>query len=133
MTRSARLGLAAAVALSLLGTAGLGTASAQEMASGTWKGTLTAPDGMSVDVTFEVSGMGEDLAILFVWPEDGPPGAEDMNLEEVELSDDGLTFVLPVPGVHVVCDLVVDGDGAYEGDCNGDDGQSGRLLMEPPA
>lgn len=29
---------------------------------------VTAPDGQSIDVTFEVFGTGEDLAILFVAP-----------------------------------------------------------------
>ena len=133
MTRSARLGLAAAVAFALLGTTGLAPASAQEMAPGTWTGTLTAPDGMAIDVTFEVSGMGEDLAILFIWPEGAPPEAEDMNLEEVALSDEGLTFVLPIPNVHIVCDLASGDDGSYEGPCDGDDGQSGQLRMVPPA
>ena len=112
---------------------GLAPASAQEMAPGTWTGTLTAPGGMAIDVTFEVSGMGEDLAILFIWPEDAPPEAEDMNLEEVALSDEGLTFVLPVPGVHVVCNLEGSEDGSYEGACDGDDGQSGHLRIVPPS
>lgn len=132
MTRSARLALAAAVA-ALFGTAALAPASAQELASGTWPTTLTAPGGETIDVTLEVSGTGDDLAILWVWPEDSPMVADDMQLEGVALSDEGLTFVLPVPGVHVVCDLAGNEDGSYEGPCDGDDGQSGQLRMVPPS
>lgn len=133
MTRSVRLGLAAAVAFALLGTAGLASASAQELASGAWTGTLTAPGGDAIDVTLEVSGAGEDLAILFVWPEEAPPEAEDMQLQEIVLSDGALAFVLPLPGVRVVCELEGDDGGAYEGVCDGDDGRSGHLRMVPPS
>jgi hypothetical protein len=121
------------VAFAVLGTAGLGTASAQELAAGAWPATLTAPGGQTIDVSLEVSGTGEDLAILWMWPEGSPMAAENMQLEGVALSEEGLTFVLPIPNVHVVCNLEGNDDGSYEGACDGDDGESGHLHMVPPA
>jgi hypothetical protein len=103
------------------------------MASGTWTGTLSPPGGQGIDVTFEVSGAGEDLAILLVWLEEAPPEVEDMQLQEIARSDAALMFVLPIPNVRIVCELEGDDGGAYEGDCNGDDGQSGHLRMIPPS
>lgn len=134
MTRSARIGLAAAAAFAFLGIAALFPVAAQEMTSGIWGGTLTGPGGEMIDVTLDVSGEGDDLAITLMWPADAPPEAEDMVLEEIDLSEDALTFVLPIPTVRVVCELAgADDEGAYEGECVGDDGNSGHLRMTPPS
>jgi len=133
MTRSARIGLAAIAAFAFLGIAAFGPAAAQDMAPGTWGGTLTGPGGESIDVTFEVTGEGEDLAIMLMWPDDAPPEAVDLALEEIELSDGALNFVIPIPEVLVACELEGVDEGAYEGECAGSDGQSGHLRMTPPA
>jgi len=131
MTRLRQVGLAAVAALALVLTFAVAPATAQDMASGTWAGTVTGPDGQGVDVTFEVSAADGDLAIMLIPPAD--TGMGGMVLEEIAMADGVLTFVFPVPNVRVVCELSRDDEGAFEGECVGDDGNSGHMRMVPPA
>jgi len=130
MTRLRRFGLAATAALALVLTGSVAEAIAQEMASGTWAATITGPTGESFDVTLEVDAGADALAIMLVPPAEA--GVDSFQLEEVALGDGALTFVIPFPGVRVSCELARDEGGAYEGDCTGDDGNTGHLRMVAP-
>jgi hypothetical protein len=100
--------------------------SAQELATGTWSGTITPPDGGPAAVTFEVSSEGDDLSIMIM----GPDG-QSTSLNDVQMMGEALHFTIDF-GVLVTCHLDPQDEGGFGGECTGSDGQTGTLTMVPP-
>ncbi|MDH3734062.1 MAG: hypothetical protein OEU54_11030 [Gemmatimonadota bacterium] len=127
MSRFARTGLAVA-ALVLATPLSSAPLAAQELAEGTWTGSITTPDA-AFDIQFEVAGEGEELAVTMIILEAG----QEMPFETVELVDDMLTLGFVLPNVTVTCELAGNEDGSYAGECVGSDGEGGHMTMVPPA
>lgn len=101
------------------------TGSAQDLQDGVWTGTVSPPGGEDVDVTYEVSHEGSELAVKMVTPMGNFPFAE-VRFEE------GVLLFSWSPGPVLECRLDPDDDGSYYGDCVEEDDEPGQLLMVPP-
>lgn len=103
-------------------------AAAQELAVGTWTGTMTPPGDQGVDVTYDVSMTDDDeLSIVMSVAMMG----ESIEFFDIALDDDELTFWWS-PGVRLDCSLARQDDGSFEGVCGDGAGGDGILLMVPP-
>ena len=104
---------------------------AQELAPGTWTGTMSPPQNSpSVAVTYEVGETDGALSIVMSAPGLG----QSMTFSDVKLNGDELTFWWE-PGARVDCTLLRKEDGSFEGICtdgSGPDGE-GTLRMLPPS
>jgi len=115
---------------SLLAAALAEPASAQELAQGTWTGTMTPPGGQPLSVVYEVGRLDGALVVamrsILV--------QEVIRFQDVRLEGDRLTFWWE-PGVRVDCTLQRTEAGAYEGTCAGSGGPTGTasMTMVPPA
>lgn len=102
------------------------TGAAQDMADGTWTGTMHspgAPDGIAV--TYQVSHSEGQLMIAIATP----MGSQDFS--DIEFSDGWMTFTwTPGPAVH--CRLEPQAIGGYAGECVDDRGGTGQLSIMPP-
>ena len=114
----------------LLATAGAAPARAQELAQGTWTGTMTPPGGQPLSVVYEVGVLDGALVVamrsILV--------QEVIRFQDVQVKEDELTFWWE-PGVRVDCTLQRTDAGSYEGTCAGASGPTGtaRMTMVPPA
>ena len=99
---------------------------AQELARGTWTGTMSPPGSPSVDVTYEVGEGGGGLSIVM----NAPQGLTPFN--DVQLDGDELTFWWE-PNIRVDCTLLRKEDGSFEGPCSPAGGEEGTLTMVPPS
>ena len=122
MFRSKALIMAALAGVAIMGVAAA-PADAQDLVSGTWTGTIEPPDGMVVDVEYEVDGDTPAITMSAM--------GESIMLDDIEVTDEAIHFTFNI-GVYVVCELPLRDDGGYEGECVGDDGDSGWLTMVPP-
>ena len=114
----------AALAAAMLGTA---PASAQDMALGTWTGSLTPPGAQPVPVSYTVERTDGKLAIVM---------NEDMNgempFQDVVYDGSVLVFWWDI-GVRIDCALRWN-DGSLQGTCSdGTQGGDGSMLMTPPS
>ena len=98
---------------------------AQELAVGTWTGTMVPPEGISAPVAFEVVD-DEGLAITMT-----VEGTTPRPLETIVLNGDLLTFSF-VMGSDVRCELERQPDGSFTGPCASGDMRMGTLTMVPP-
>ena len=106
------------------------SASGQSLAAGTWEGDIVGPGGEFLAVEFQVEHGAEGLTIDLIPPPDvGAP--ESIPLTDIRLEDDVLYFMFS-PGVDVDCELALQDDGSYSGDCTDPDGESGQVTMYPP-
>jgi len=106
-----------------------GPVSAQEMALGTWTGTMTPPGAQPVPVSYQVSRAGDALAIVMT--SDEVEG--EMPFQDVMFDGQVLVFWWD-PGVRVDCALRWTDEGALQGTCTdgrAEDGQ-GAMVMTPP-
>jgi len=113
------------VALSVL--AGAAPVEAQQLAAGTWTGTMTPPDGEPVPVTYVVSHEGGVPSVLM----ESLEVEGTMEFFDVQLEGDQLTFWWD-PGVRVECALMRGEDGAFEGPCRDGTAGEGAIRMVPP-
>lgn len=112
------------IALALL--VGPSTAAAQRLQPGTWTGTVTPPNGETVNVTFDVRETGDTVSITLK-SEFG-----DFPFSSIKVAPDRLTFTF-TPGTPVDCTLMLRENGNYSGDCIDSDGEAGIIVMIPPA
>ena len=98
---------------------------AQDLAVGTWTGTMVPPEGVSAPVAFEVVD-DDGLAITMT-----VEGTAPRPLETVVLNGDLLTFSFRM-GTDVRCELERQPDGSFTGPCSSAAMQMGTLTMEPP-
>lgn len=105
-------------------------AAAQDLASGTWTGSITQPDGTSFDVGFEVSGEGSDLSIELIPPADS---GEDQTFpfDDIVVTAEQLTFTWDM-GVQIMCILDSRPGDSWAGTCTDDRGEEGGMVMIPP-
>jgi hypothetical protein len=104
-------------------------AAAQELAHGTWTGTMTPPGGTAIPVMYEVGDLGGALAVVMR----ALMVQEVIPFNDVTLAGQELTFWWE-PGIRVDCTLRRTESGSFEGACT--DGSSdrgaGALTMVPP-
>jgi hypothetical protein len=117
------IALAAVAAVAMLGA---GPASAQEMALGTWTGTITPPGAEPVAVSYTVDRADGKLSIVMSEELNG-----EMPFQDVVYDGSVLVFWWDV-GVRIDCALRWS-EGSLRGTCadGRPDGQ-GAMLMTPP-
>jgi hypothetical protein len=103
--------------------------SAQGLPPGTWSGTITDPQGNTKPVTYKVTGAGDSLSITL----SGPDG-QAVSFTSLQLVADTLSFTWAGgrQGAPLVCQLLRQENGAFEGKCHDPTGQEGRMAMVPP-
>ena len=99
---------------------------AQEVPAGKWTGTITPPNGTTVQATFDVTVAGDSIAITLNGPFGSLPSSEG------RIHPDRLTFTFS-PGTRVECTLMLQEDRSYKGECLDSDGDPGIIVMVPPA
>ena len=104
---------------------------AQSLAEGKWTGTMETPDGEVVDLTYEVKKDGDVLMIALLPPEGAGADSDRYEFSDVRMEDGNLVFWWQ-PGPRVDCVLEPVDDGAYDGECSIESGESGYLTMVPP-
>lgn len=116
------------IAVALLAMPGL--TAAQKLQPGTWTGTITPPDNPSVDATFEVAESGDSVTIMLnvIGMGEMPP----MPFSNIRVMEDRILFRFE-PGTTVDCTLMLKEDGSYAGDCVDGNGETGVIVMKPPA
>ena len=119
-----------ALLLALAATAVPPLADAQSIVTGTWTGTVTNPSGEVKPVTYTVTRSGDSLSVTLSETAAGPPVA----FANVHIAGDTLLFDWRGgrEGERLVCKLVRQGDGAYEGSCRDTESREGRMRMVPP-
>lgn len=94
--------------------------------SGTWTGEIIPPDGQIQNVTYDVIHTSDSLAINLVVPALGTIPFEDIKLEA-----DTLNFSWQA-GAYLRCNLILQENGSYDGECGDVQGISGVITMVPP-
>ena len=104
--------------------------SGQSLETGTWAGDIVGPGGELLAVEFRVEQAEDGLAITLLPPPDvGAP--DEVPVTDIRLEDDLLYFTFS-PGTDVDCELALQDDGSYTGDCTDETGESGQVTMYPP-
>ncbi len=111
-----------ALTLGVLGTTG---AMAQDLADGTWTGSMMPPGGDEAAVEYTVSHEDGQLAISLASP------MGEFPFSDIGFEDGALTFAW-TPGPTIECALEPQEDGSFYGDCEDEDGGIGQLRMIPP-
>ena len=102
------------------------SAQAQQLQTGTWTGTITPPNTESAQATYNVRMSGDTLKITIMTP------FGDLDFSDIKVQSDRITFTF-IPGTPVNCTLMLREDKSYAGDCVDSDGDTGVLVMVPPA
>lgn len=100
-------------------------ATAQDIQTGTWTGSITPPGVPTQETTYEVTASDDMVAITIATP------IGDLPFNDLEVGADRLTFSFE-PGTPVDCVLMLRDDGSYSGECVDSDGDPGVLVMVPP-
>jgi hypothetical protein len=105
-------------------------ARAQAIAAGVWSGAVIDPSGKSKPVTYAVTRVGDSLSITL----SETAGGARVAFSEVHQVEDTLRFSWSggKGGAKLVCKLVRQADGPFEGTCRDASGQEGRMRMIPP-
>ena len=102
----------------------------QTLEAGTWSGDIVGPGGEFLAVEFEVAQGEDGLAIDLIPPPDvGAP--ESLPLTDIRL-EEGVLYFMFSPGTDVQCELALQEDGSYTGECSDPDGDTGIVTMYPP-
>jgi hypothetical protein len=123
--RYSPLAVAAAALLVLSTAAAAQQPAASKLETGAWTGKVTPPEGITVDVTYDVAYAGDTLKININAGEHGT-----FNTTDVKLEADKLSFRFR-PGPEVVCVLNKKELG-YAGTCTGEDGSVATMELSPP-
>lgn len=126
-----RAPLAALAALTLLFAAS--PMPAQELATGTWTGTIAPPGETALDVQYEVSYDEEGALAITLLPPAGVGAPPSIPFSDVALEDEALTFAWSAGSTALDCELLLLEAGSFEGECVDEDGVPGYLTMVPPA
>lgn len=103
----------------------------QELPAGTWSGTISPPDQPGFDVQYEVSYDEAGALQIDLIPPPGLGAPDTIPFEGIELSDGVLTFGWSA-GTDLICELVRQEDGSFEGECVDMGGTPGIVVMVPP-
>lgn len=123
--RYSRLAVAAAALLVFSTAAAAQQTAPPKLDIGAWTGKVTPPEGITVDVIYDVAYAGDTLKISINAGEHGT-----FNTTDVKLETDKLTFRFR-PGPEVVCVLNKKELG-YAGNCTGEDGSVATMELAPP-
>ncbi len=106
-------------------------ARAQALAPGKWSGSGTDPSGNVKTVTYNVVPSGSSLSITLFDPASG----DSIPFNDVRQAGDSLLFNWAGgrDKGRLVCKLVRQTDGAYEGSCLDPENHQGHMRMIPPA
>ncbi len=110
---------------------------AQELQEGTWSHTLTRPNGNTQTFSIEVTrtpdphwrwrpSRGELLRAVMVMPQGRTP------LSDIRLDGETLSFAFTFQGGKMSCDLSLQPDGQYQGECDGDQWPVTPVTWTPP-
>jgi hypothetical protein len=117
-----RLGVAALLAFAA-------PLNAQDLAAGSWTGSIAPPGMEAIPLQIQVSGAGSGLSVLVstvLFPGEIP-------LNDIRLDGSSMTFWWDL-GVRVECTLTRDASGGYAGPCSdGSADGDGQMTMVPPA
>ena len=102
------------------------SATAQDLADGTWTGSMMPPGSDEAPVEYTVSHEDGQLAISIL------SAMGEFPFSDIGFEDGALTFTW-TPGALIECALEPQEDGSYYGDCEDEDGGIGQLRMIPPA
>ena len=105
-----------------------GALSGQSLPSGTWTGTLAAPDRSPAAVTFQVSGTGDSISITMTVPDMGIAPFSQLRVVSGKLS-----FQWQAGDKLVKCELTKQENGSYKGSCVDDTDKAGTIEMIPPS
>lgn len=100
--------------------------SAQAIKPGTWTGHVVPPEGEMTMVTFDVTVSGDSVGIVIHAGEHGDFTVTDTRVDEKSIN---FTFT---PGPTVRCNLTLNEEGAYAGNCMEDSGAVAQMMMVPP-
>lgn len=106
---------------------GVSTLSGQSLQAGSWSGTMTPPNESAVEVTFQVTGSGDSLAITMVLP-----GQGSTPFSQIRWEGGKLLFQWHAGDLLVKCELTQQESGGYRGPCTDDKGMTGQIDMLPP-
>lgn len=97
------------------------------------QGTMTGPDGDSLDITYEMSKTDDGVDGWFVV--NTPDGQEyRLEMHDLSVSEEMVTYYWSPPGgdLMISCELASDGEGGWAGDCtDNQDGETGQMSMGP--
>lgn len=96
-------------------------------------GTMTGPDGDSMDIKYEMSHSDDGVVGAFIV--ETPDGQEyRLEMHDLSVSEEMVTYYWSPPGadIMITCELASDGEGGWAGDCtdNGE-GDTGQMTMGP--
>ena len=100
-------------------------AAAQKLAAGTWTGSMTPPNGQTMNTTFDVKAAGDTTLITL--KADG----REIPFSGVKVEADRLLFTFAVDAI-VTCTLQRKDDKSYSGSCVDGRGGTGTIVMVPP-
>ena len=96
-----------------------------ELPTGQWTGTVTPPNGDSTPATITVGEADGQLRISISLM------GLMLDFRDIELTDEGISFTWS-PGPDVRCELALQEDRSYAGECTDPEGGTGYVTMAPP-
>ena len=99
--------------------------SAQKLTPGQWTGTISPPNGPSLNATFDVRMAGDTTRIT------AKADGRELNFTEVKVEATRLLFTFTA-GATVKCTLLRKDDKSFSGDCLDEGGSKGVIVMVPP-
>ena len=99
---------------------------AQKLTAGTWTGTISPPDGPTLESTFDVRMSGDTTKITL--KADG----RALEASDVKVEPKQLLFTFSPGGDTIRCTLLLRDDKSYSGDCLDSNGGKGVIVMRPP-
>ena len=99
---------------------------AQKMTAGTWTGTISPPDGPTMEATFDVRVSGDTTKITL--KADG----RVVEASDIKVEATRLLFTFSPGGDTIRCTLLHRDDKSYSGDCLDTQGGKGVITMKPP-
>ena len=100
---------------------------AQKITPGTWTGTISPPNGGTLEASFDVRVAGDTTKITI-----RADGGRVVETSNIKVEKDRLLFSF-APGNSVVeCTLKLATDKSYSGDCVDGGGAKGVIVMRPP-
>ena len=99
---------------------------AQKLAVGTWTGTISPPDGQSLDATFDLRMVGDTTKLTL------KAAGREMIASDIKVEPKQIVFAFSPGGQAVRCTLLLRDDKSYSGDCLDPQGGKGVIVMRPP-
>ena len=99
---------------------------AQKVTPGNWTGTISPPDGGALEATFDVRQSGDTTKITM------NAAGRTIETTDVKVESSRLLFTFAPGGNAVKCDLSLQTDKSYSGDCIDASGGKGTIVMKPP-